>query len=259
MIPKIIHQIGPEDNVKWHPVWKDCHKTWKNIFLDYEIIFWNDSEDIDNFIKEKYPDKFNFYNQLPFHMMKMDFVRYAILNYYGGIYADLDVYCYENFYNDLTGKICLIEPIIFADNDHEMIMGCLMASQPQQVFWQECMNTCQSLFFQSKIDSNDVYEMSNQVLDITGPRLLNMVYNSSSQREDIQLLSKENYHPSPLDYHSGMKTKHMKTITWGKESISSLENVFNNLNVDYETGMKMMFRDIRGIDIESYDYKRQYD
>lgn len=259
MIPKIIHHICPEDKSKWHPVWVKCYESWKNVFPNYQFIFWNDSEDIDNFIGEKYPEWFDFYNQLPFHMMKMDFSRYAILNYYGGIYADLDVYCYENFYNDLNKKICLIEPIIFHDNNEgELIMGCLMASEPNHLFWQDCMQMCKKNFAVLEINDDDILNNFTEILKISGPRLLFDTYSNSNSKNDIRLLPRTHYHPSPLDYFEGMKTKHLKTLTWGKEAIHLYESVFKNIGLDYQTGFKKMFNDIRGINIDEYNFNQQY-
>ena len=259
MIPKIIHQIGPEDRSKWHPIWVSCYNSWKNIFQDYEFIFWNDSEDLDNFIKEKYPEKFNFYNQLPFHMMKMDFSRYAILNYFGGTYADLDVYCYENFYEELNAQICLIEPIIFPDNNEgELIMGCLMSSEPNQVFWKDCMETCENLSYQINLDDDNILNNFSEILKVSGPKLLFDTYQNYQDKTNIQLLPQNLYHPPTTDYFDGMKTKHMKTLTWGKEAISLYEKVFSNLGLDYKSGMKKMFSDIRGIDVDDFNFKNHY-
>lgn len=259
MIPKIIHQIGPKDKSDWNPVWNLCYESWKKCFPDFQHIFWNDSDDIDNFIKEKYPSKFEYYQNLPFHIMKLDFARYAILNYYGGIYADLDVYCYENFYNDLIGKICFIEPINFPDNDEgELIMGCLIASEPKQFFWDICLIDSEKKSKKVSIDSGNVFNNFQQVLDITGSKLLLNLSNTFFEQSNIQYLPKSHYHPSLLDYSDGMKTKHMKTLTWGKETIAVLKETFNNMQLDYETGMKKMFSDVRGISIDEYNFNQNY-
>lgn len=259
MIPKIIHHIGPEDKSKWHPAWEKCYESWKNIFSDCSFIFWNDTESLDNFIKHKYPESFNFYQQLPFHMMKMDFSRYAILNYYGGIYVDLDVYCYENFYDELVKKVCLIEPIDFPDNNEgKLIMGCLMASEPNQPFWKDCMKKCQSVFSHAQLKEDNILENFTEILKVTGPKLLFNTYQGSQNKEDIQLLPQTHYHPPTHEYFDGMKTKHLKTLTWGKEAISLYQDTFTKLGMDYKTGMKTMFNDIRGIDVDSFNFNINY-
>jgi mannosyltransferase OCH1-like enzyme len=261
MIPKIIHQIGPEDRRKWHPIWNQCHKTWTEIYKDYKFIFWNDEDRIDSFIKEKYPERYNFYQSLPFHIMKLDFVRYAILDYYGGVYADLDLYCYENIFDSLSNKICLIEPIKFWDNPHEMMMTCLMASEPNQEFWKECMDCCESNYnkLDKNIFDNEVYELFNEVLSITGPISLLNVYLNSKHKDIIQLLQKEYFHPSPCYYFEGMKTKHMKTTLWGKDAILLFEDAFRQKNLNYTDGMITFYNDTKHINLNLYDYKTKYE
>ena len=53
-IPKIIHQTAMSDKSKWHPVWKQCQKTWFEKFPDYEYMMWTD-EDSEEFIRDEYP------------------------------------------------------------------------------------------------------------------------------------------------------------------------------------------------------------
>jgi mannosyltransferase OCH1-like enzyme len=52
MVPKFIHQIGPKNFDQWHPVWVDCQKSIKENFKDFKYFFWNDEEDLYNFIKK---------------------------------------------------------------------------------------------------------------------------------------------------------------------------------------------------------------
>jgi hypothetical protein len=262
MIPKIIHQIGPESKSKWHPVWNICHETWMKNFEGYEIKIWNDDKDLDLFIKEKYPEKYAFYENLPYHMIKMDFSRYAILNYYGGIYADLDMYCYENFYDFLNNEVCLIEPIDFDNNEGDMIMGCLMASEPNQQFWKDCMNCCEEVYNQSDkeklYNTPNVFDSFSEILEIGGPKLLFEVYRKFPNKEKVQFLPKNSYHPVVTEYFEGMKTKHMKTMIWGRESIELFETGFKNLNLNYEDGMKNLFQSIRGVNIDIYEFNKNY-
>jgi hypothetical protein len=262
MIPKIIHQIGPKFRSKWHPAWKVCHDTWLRKFEDFEIKIWNDSDDLDSFIEEKYPERYEFYKNLPYHMIKMDFSRYAILNYYGGIYADLDMYCYENFYEILDNQVCLIEPIDFDNNEGDMIMGCLMASKPDHLFWQECMNRSEEVY--NSIDKEklsnylNVFDSFSEILEIGGPKLIFNVYTNFSNKEQVQLLSKDYFHPDVGTYFDGMKTKHMKTMVWGEESMQLFESGFKNLNLNYEDGMKNLYQHIRGVDLDNYEYDKNY-
>jgi mannosyltransferase OCH1-like enzyme len=251
MIPKIIHQIAPKNRGKWHPVWNTCHSSWKG---DYTFILWNDSDEIDNFIKETFPERFDFYQSLPLHIMKLDYVRYALLYEYGGIYADMDVYFYEDFYENLKSSICLLEPMTFLPDTNQVIMQCLMASSAKNSFWLSCMNECEKKTF---VPENVVY--SEQVMKNTGPGFLYEMYLKYHQLHEIQLLPSKYYHPSPVDYYEGMKTKHMKTQIWGSEAMDQLKIAFQQRQLNYQEGLHQLYKDIRGIDLNYYDYNIQFD
>lgn len=97
IIPKIIHHIAPEDQSSWHPVWEPCRNSFIDNFPDYEHKLWNDHDDIDKLVYDHYKNFWNLYNNFPHHIMKIDFARYCILHQYGGLYADMDYFCYGNF------------------------------------------------------------------------------------------------------------------------------------------------------------------
>ena len=111
MIPKIIHHIAPKFPNSWHYFWQKCYDSWKTQFSDYEFIMWNDKDDIDNFVKIHYKEHWNLYRAFPFHIMRIDFARLCILHKFGGIYADMDVFCYKNFEHLLTNEVYFLEKI----------------------------------------------------------------------------------------------------------------------------------------------------
>jgi len=92
---KIIHQVFLDVGLK---PFKDRLDYQKNISInkkinpEYEHILWDDDKVNDlittqpDYIKEIWED-------FPEKFYKIDFVRYLILDKYGGIYIDLDVYC----------------------------------------------------------------------------------------------------------------------------------------------------------------------
>ena len=134
-IPKIIHQLAPADRSKWSPVWTICSESWKNSFpSDFQHIIWND-EDAEDIVKRYYPQFLSAYKEFPFHIIRIDFVRWCMLHKFGGIYADMDMYCYKNFYSELTNDCYIIE----SDMEGETVQNSLMASTPKHPFWYECM------------------------------------------------------------------------------------------------------------------------
>ena len=95
-IPKIIIQtwktkIIPEK-------YKNDVQTCKTFNPDYEYKFFSD-EDIDDFLKEFYPEWFKTYNKLPVKIQKIDFFRYIAIYHFGGFYLDLDMTVFKSFDN----------------------------------------------------------------------------------------------------------------------------------------------------------------
>lgn len=84
----VVHLIAPKDKTKWDIIWVRCYESWKK---KYDVVLWNDNEDLDNFIREHYIQHYNFFSRLPYQIMKLDFARLCILHKFGGIYADMDV------------------------------------------------------------------------------------------------------------------------------------------------------------------------
>ena len=95
MSSKIIHQIFIDIGLKPYKERKDYQKNVainKKINPDYKHILWTDDK-IKKFIN-KQPKKIkDIWNDFPDPFYKIDFVRYLLLDKYGGIYIDLDVIC----------------------------------------------------------------------------------------------------------------------------------------------------------------------
>lgn len=95
MIPKIIHIIW------WQGIDKIPNKfqlninSWKKNNKDYKIIIW-DANTIKKFVKESYKEEWNNVKTYKYMIQKIDYCKYLILYYYGGIYIDIDIYCNDN-------------------------------------------------------------------------------------------------------------------------------------------------------------------
>jgi hypothetical protein len=127
-IPKIIHQIAPADKSRWHPIWEKCYPTWQKHFPEFEHKMWNDGNDIDNFVRDYYPQYLEKYLKFEKHISRIEFVRFCLLHHFGGIYADMDMFCYRNFED-------------YIDKHKTAILGDdipLMWSSPNENFWVDC-------------------------------------------------------------------------------------------------------------------------
>lgn len=93
-LPKKIHQIwlGSEFPEKYQ-AWAD---SWKVFNPDWEYKLWTDADIKDVDIPNK-----NIFNSITHLAQKSDFLRYHILNQYGGLYVDTDFECLKSF-DDLT-------------------------------------------------------------------------------------------------------------------------------------------------------------
>jgi mannosyltransferase OCH1-like enzyme len=256
-IPKIIHQTAPRDKEKWNPIWEKCHESWKSNFSpnEFDHVMWTD-EDIDNLVKDKYPDYYDVYKKFPLHILQIDFVRNCILDQYGGIYADMDMYCYENFYNDLKKDIVLLGAL----SHDEVIQNALMCSSKQSSFFKLCAESTIQKFNifpplnDLIISSPNLPEniiVSEYVKEITGPYMLSHIYNAFQNKDEIQILSQKEYNPIITEYHSRIKTKHMLTGDWGKEHKNNYDNSF----ISYKNFKKFNYFKQRGIDIDLYNFK----
>jgi mannosyltransferase OCH1-like enzyme len=124
MIPKIIHQIAPSDKTKWHPKWKECRESFKEKFSDHKIFLWYDTTP-ESFAKKYYPRFYDLVKGYPFMINKLDIFRIMLLHRYGGIYADMDVECHENFYEKLPDGFSTLQE----NQDTKFsFINCMMSS-----------------------------------------------------------------------------------------------------------------------------------
>jgi len=247
-ISKIIHHIAPADRSRWHPMWERCYPSWQEQFLDFEHKMWNDEDDIDSIVRYYYPQYYDTYLNFPLHIMRIDFVRFCILHKYGGIYADMDVYCYKNFYNELTNSV-YIQQAPYGD---ALVENALMASEPNNEFWLKCMDKSVEVY-------NDKIKRRENTLDLnhsldrliitsaTGPHLVFEVLKDNPKIVDI--LPGIIYNNHGLSYHPEYRTKHMLTGMWGKESHNNKDTYIDAMS---------KYSEISGVTIDTFDFYTDY-
>lgn len=90
-----IHLISTIDSSKWPPIWFKCLEIWQK--SSYNIKVW-DKLSIEAELKL---DDESFYNEYLHHLdeiYQVDYVRYIILEKYGGAYFDLDIEIVNDFF-----------------------------------------------------------------------------------------------------------------------------------------------------------------
>ena len=198
-IPKIIHQTAPKDTNKWHKSWKKCQKSWKRKFPNFKYIMWTD-EDLDNLVKKDFPFYYKIYKNYNRNIKRIDIARYMILFKYGGIYADMDFECLNNFYDNLNhNKVNLVE----SPYEHnETFQNSLMASKPGNPYW---------LFV---LDFGKKNKDLKNILSSTGPRLLDEVYFYYPKLIHKLPHNKYNPHKSKLFLKNNIYTRHLLSNSW---------------------------------------------
>lgn len=248
MIPKIIHHTAPTNTNKWHPIWNRCLDSWKRWFPEpeYQHFMWND-EDIDNLIQNSYPEYWNLYQSFACHIIKIDFSRHAILHMHGGIYADMDLFCYKNFYDELDSDTVMLEALAI----DEILQNSMMASNKDNGFMLYCMDECVRNFYQY----DERLGINHYVKDICGPYHTSRCYKRYPR--PIKVLEGAKFNP-PLDkYDESFVTKHMLTGLWGKESIDLINNEVRP-DESYADFVKVRYLQNRGVDLNTYNFYKNY-
>jgi len=159
-IPKIIHQTAPSDKSKWHPIWHDCQKSWKEKFPDYEYKMWTD-EDLDELIRTKYSWFYPTYQGYDLKIKRIDAARYFMLYEHGGVYADMDFECVNNFEHLLQqDKVSIAESPWKNGPSGETHQNALMVSPKGHPFWEKVFELL------------DKHKNNKDVLFTTGPRII---------------------------------------------------------------------------------------
>jgi len=94
MIPKIIHQIWFQGKDQC-PHMANC-QTWKDKNRGYEYIFW-DEQMMTELVQSKYLYLYDRWSNYKYMHQKIDLFKYILMDYYGGIYADVDSVCLKPF------------------------------------------------------------------------------------------------------------------------------------------------------------------
>jgi len=216
-IPKIIHQTAMTDKSRWDPRWEGWSQTWKDKFPDWEYRMWND-EDIDTFMKEKYPAFYPQFRKWPHQIQRVDMWRYFALHYHGGMYVDMDFECFKNFESFLLpGKVTIAEsPWKGISMASETYQNALMASPPQHPFW--------NLVFQDFQKQQNILCLPiinrKSVLQTTGPAMLTRCI-SKTNNESLNFLDHRFFSGVNGRFHSGedMYAQHGGTSIWNDRYI----------------------------------------
>jgi mannosyltransferase OCH1-like enzyme len=213
-IPQIIHQTAPADTTKWPPVWHSCQKSWKKYFPTYQYMMWTD-EDLDNLIKTDFPEYWGMFQGYDKKIKKIDIARYFILHKYGGIYADMDYECFQNFENLIPkNKVSISE----SPYQNEYLQNALMISPKGYPFWSKVIEKAKSRAGttsdkNNSNNNNNNNSKNNNVLYQTGPQLVSDTYFENTSM--VNVLPKDLWNPDKaLPFNSKLICRHLGTYSW---------------------------------------------
>jgi hypothetical protein len=218
----IVHQIASDDPSIWHPFWSKCHESWKE---HYEVVLWNDQEDIDNLICDHYPKWLNLYQAFPFHVMKIDFARLAILHRYGGLYADMDVFCYQKIPDEYFTKSFMALENLTEEYTSARYENSMMYSEKDNPFLLDIMNYVKILFINSRSHFEKPYRRT-----VKNDNLINNITGSGMLEAGMKTFGQSGFFPCaifnnrPAAYDKSFYTKHAHSSIWGKEYVNKQDH-----------------------------------
>jgi hypothetical protein len=196
------------------------------------------------------------YQDFPAHIMRIDFARFCILHYYGGIYADMDVYCYKVFYFNLNQNCVYLLPAPYgktSTNGENLIENALMISPQKHLFFSMCMKNSKEVFYDSVKKQKITFPLSHfgqlLICNTTGPVLVSKTF--SKFNKDVKILDALLYNNHGLAYHETFNTKHLLTGCWGKE-------VLNSICFDSYLQECKKYCDMKDVTINNFDFYHDY-
>jgi mannosyltransferase OCH1-like enzyme len=206
----IIHLISTIPKHKWPPIWHKCYNIFQN--LPYEVKLWN-KEDIVNLTLEHNKEFYKEYLSKLDEIYLIDYVRYIILDKFGGAYFDLDIELVVDFLPLLDSKtVYLLEGGL-----GELVTNAIMITYKECDLWEHILT-------KAKFNIIKDFELAKQnqfnTTKLVGPQFLSnwvaKFWNSLRQQRaylpNIELLGYEQFN-NPLNTFSF--TKHYSTHVWG--------------------------------------------
>jgi len=181
MIPKIIHQTWKDENL---PVPASMPQSWRDQNPDWEYRFWTDAQ-LADFVREKYVDLWPLYCAAFEPVKRADIARYLLLDYFGGMYADIDTTCHTPLsVLEAEDRVILSEE----PNEHwdsitiprqlpYLLFNGTMASPKGHPFWQHVIQTMKNS------------RLASEVLETTGPLMLTGAAMTYPAQEQLALHS----------------------------------------------------------------------
>jgi len=187
MIPRIIHQTWKNTDIP--PAWLEAHQSWQFHHPGWSHRLWTDQDNLD-LVAAEYPRLLEWYEALPYGILKADVARILILDHCGGVYSDLDTECLRPLGPLLADSSMVIglEPDSHAhDLGHRRVLSnAVLAGVAGHSFLRQVISAFEAC--PRKILTH------SDVLEQTGPLLLSRIFATSPTR-DVTLLPSQAFSP----------------------------------------------------------------
>ena len=196
-------------------------QSWREHFCDHHYRFWHDA-DIDDLIQQQYPTYWPMYRDFPLTIMRIDFARFCILHHCGGIYADMDVFCYREFCADIVAPIMIME----APWGDVFLENALMSAVPGHDFFRSCMElSCQRWHQRVRKHfrgGSTAIKDQKIITAAAGPHCVAAVFRKYGQ-DQVRLFPGQWFNNHGLSWDPEFRTKHVLTGMWGKETLDNCQ------------------------------------
>ncbi|CCE65503.1 hypothetical protein TPHA_0L01480 [Tetrapisispora phaffii CBS 4417] len=213
LIPKIIHQTYKTEDIPEH--WKEGQSKCKYLHSDYKYMFWTDKNSLE-FIEEHYPWFAKSFKAYKFPIERADVIRYFILDYYGGIYIDLDDAC-ERKLDPL-----LQFPAFVRKTSPTGISNDVMGSKPHHPFF---------IRLQKNLDkyNRNIHIPYFTILASTGPLFVSLIWKQYKRwgvtpGDEIRILQPEYYKMHSYSFFSITKGS-----SWHTEDATFIKSLASHI------------------------------
>lgn len=208
MIPKIIIQTYKSKSQLSGEI-KQFIQKLKKQNPDFTYMFFND-DDIDQFIKDKFPEYLDKFNSFKYTIQKIDFFRYLAIYYYGGFYFDIDVELHKSL-DDLLNYKCVF-PVEFDLNTIVYFLSRFRVPEIKKYsgiqtlteqLGQYAFGAEKNSPFIKQIIDNVVIQLipdedipqtkEEEVCCTTGPRIVTLTYFNYKNKNEITVIRPQKY------------------------------------------------------------------
>jgi mannosyltransferase OCH1-like enzyme len=205
-----IHLISTISKHEWPPIWHKCYNIFQN--LPYEVKLWN-REDIVSLALKHNKEFYEEYLSKLDEIYLIDYVRYIILDKFGGAYFDLDVELIVDYLPMLDGKTTYF----LEGGITSLISNAIMISYKECTMWEHILHKVEvgiiENFELARQDSyNTVFLAGPIFLSNWVAKFWNLQRQNGTFYPNIELLG---YHQFYRPTNTFSFSKHHSTHIWG--------------------------------------------